>query len=57
MHRAIYQAIRARDRARAQRLMCEHLLQAEREHEDERQQKDQEATSPSTEEIPLSRRR
>jgi GntR family transcriptional regulator, transcriptional repressor for pyruvate dehydrogenase complex len=44
MHRAIYQAIRARDRARAQRLMCEHLLQAEREHEEEQQQKDQDAT-------------
>jgi DNA-binding FadR family transcriptional regulator len=44
MHRAIYQAIRARDRARAQRLMCEHLLQAEREHEEEQKQKDHEAT-------------
>ena len=38
MHRAIYQAIRARDRSRAQRLMYDHLLQAEREHEQEREQ-------------------
>jgi GntR family transcriptional repressor for pyruvate dehydrogenase complex len=35
MHRAMYQAIRARDSSRAQRLMCDHLLQAEREHEQE----------------------
>ena len=35
MHRAIYQAIRARDRGRAERAMCEHLLRAEREQESE----------------------
>ena len=35
MHRQIYQAIRARDRVRAQHLMHEHLLRAEREQESE----------------------
>jgi GntR family transcriptional repressor for pyruvate dehydrogenase complex len=35
MHRQIYQAIRARDRARAESLMCEHLLSAERAQETE----------------------
>jgi GntR family transcriptional repressor for pyruvate dehydrogenase complex len=35
MHRQIYQAIRARDRARAERLMCEHLLRAEQEQDSE----------------------
>jgi len=35
MHRQIYQAIRARDRARAESLMCEHLLSAERAQESE----------------------
>jgi GntR family transcriptional repressor for pyruvate dehydrogenase complex len=35
MHRQIYQAIRARDRARAQALMFEHLTRAEREQETE----------------------
>jgi GntR family transcriptional regulator, transcriptional repressor for pyruvate dehydrogenase complex len=39
MHRVIYQAIRARDRSRAQRLMCDHLLEAEREHEQEQKQR------------------
>ena len=29
MHRQIYQAIRSRDRARAEAMMCEHLLSAE----------------------------
>ncbi len=32
-HRRIYQAIRARDAARAERLMCEHLVQAEQAQE------------------------
>lgn len=32
-HRQIYQAIRERDRARAERLMCEHLLVAEQDQE------------------------
>jgi GntR family transcriptional repressor for pyruvate dehydrogenase complex len=35
MHRQIYQAIRARDRTRAEALMFEHLLRAEREQESE----------------------
>jgi DNA-binding FadR family transcriptional regulator len=35
MHRQIYQAIRVRDRARAQELMFEHLARAEREQESE----------------------
>jgi GntR family transcriptional repressor for pyruvate dehydrogenase complex len=35
MHRQIYQAIRVRDRARAEELMFEHLLRAEREQESE----------------------
>jgi GntR family transcriptional regulator, transcriptional repressor for pyruvate dehydrogenase complex len=35
MHRQIYQAIRVRDRARAQELMFEHLSRAEREQESE----------------------
>ena len=35
IHRQIYQAIRDHDRARAQALMCEHLLVAEREPESE----------------------
>ena len=33
MHRQIYQAIRARDRARAEQLMGEHLLRAQQEQE------------------------
>ena len=37
MHRQIYRAIREHDRPRAERLMSEHLLQAEREHEQEQQ--------------------
>ena len=48
MHQAIYQAIRARDRARAERLMYDHLLQAEREHEQEEKQKQETATQDST---------
>src|SRR5437667_6632966 len=35
MHRQIYQAIRARNHARAEELMCEHLLSAERAQESE----------------------
>lgn len=35
IHRQIYQAIRDHDRARAQTLMYEHLLVAEREQESE----------------------
>ena len=37
MHRQIYQAIRARDRVRAEGLMFEHLSRAEREQETETQ--------------------
>ena len=35
MHRQIYQAIRARDRARAESAMCEHLLSAEQAQDSE----------------------
>jgi GntR family transcriptional repressor for pyruvate dehydrogenase complex len=35
MHRQIYQAVRAHDRARAEQLMFEHLSRAEREQESE----------------------
>jgi len=35
MHRQIYQAIRARDRARAEAMMCQHLLGAEQAQESE----------------------
>lgn len=35
MHQQIYRAIRDHDPARAERLMAEHLLQAEREHQEE----------------------
>src|SRR5439155_15824464 len=35
MHRQIYQAIRARNHARAEEMMCEHLLVAEQEQDSE----------------------
>ncbi len=40
-HRQIYQAIRERDRVRAERLMGEHLIQAEREQESEGQSEEE----------------
>jgi GntR family transcriptional repressor for pyruvate dehydrogenase complex len=49
MHRRIYQAIRAHDPGRAEQLMREHLLEAEREHELERQMAGEAVARPNGE--------
>jgi GntR family transcriptional repressor for pyruvate dehydrogenase complex len=53
-HRQIYQAIRKHDRQRAERLMCEHLLQAERELESEISQLPGSAQKAASDAVPQS---